>query len=77
MKRQLSPVFWWEAAGTALSAGLFIATLINREWIEAVFGIDPDAGSGALEWVIVTILAVATLGSLTLVRREWRRAQHP
>lgn len=73
MKRKMRQVFWWEVAGAVLSAGLLVATLINREWIEVVFRIDPDGGSGTLEWAIVVILAALTLLSLTLVGREWRR----
>jgi hypothetical protein len=75
MKRRLRSVFWWEVAGAALSAGLLVATLINKEWIETVFGIDPDAGSGLLEWTIVAVLSVATLGLLATSRVEWRRAR--
>lgn len=31
---------------------LFIITLVQRDWVEIVFG--PDNRSGAFEWLIVT-----------------------
>jgi hypothetical protein len=57
----------------AATGALAIATLISREWIEIVFGVDPDQGSGALEWLIVVVLAAATLIFGLLARNEWRR----
>jgi hypothetical protein len=72
--RQVRQVFWWEIVGAALSVGLLIATLIVPNWIEVVFGVDPDAGSGALERWIVIALAATTLLSLVLAGREWWRA---
>lgn len=74
MKRRLKSVFWWELGGAALSAGLLLA-LINKEWIETVFGIDPDAGSGVLEWAIVAALSAVALGLLASSRVEWRHSQ--
>ena len=60
--------------GLATATGLLtIVTLISREWIEIVFGVDPDQGSGALEWLLVVVLAATTLIFGLLARNEWRR----
>lgn len=54
---------------------LTILTLITREWIETVFGVNPDGGNGSLEWLIVVALAVVTIVLAVLARLEWRRTQ--
>jgi len=65
--------FWLELSCGVLGAFLFLLTLITREWIELIFRVDPDRGSGAAEWAIaLTLLAVAAL-SFTLAHREWKR----
>ena len=66
--------FWVEAALALLTAGLFMLTLISREWIELLFGVDPDGGDGSLEWAIVAVSAVATVVLAWLARVEWRAA---
>src|ERR1051326_2440338 len=41
-----------------VSGALFVLTLTVPDWIEAVFGIDPDGGNGALEFLLAaTFLA--------------------
>jgi hypothetical protein len=52
---------------------LFVVTLVSRDWIEEVFGVEPDAGSGALEWAIVAGLAILTIALGLGARHEWRR----
>jgi hypothetical protein len=66
--------FWVETGLGALTAILTVVTLISHEWIEIVFGVDPDRGSGLLEWGIVVALAAATLLFSLLARAEWRQA---
>jgi hypothetical protein len=65
--------YWIEVVLAFLTAGLAILTLITREWIELVFGIDPDQGSGALEWAIVAVLFVASLTLALIARLDRRR----
>ncbi len=68
-------LLWVESAATSCFAVLFILTLVSRDWIEEVFGIDPDRHSGLLEWLIAAVMLVAAVGAGTLARRQWRRLQ--
>jgi hypothetical protein len=69
--------FYLEAVLAALSTGLFILTLISRNWIEVLFHVEPDEGNGSLEWLIVAVLFVVSVALISLTRRDWRRAQSP
>jgi len=73
MLRKARVRFWIEVILAAVTAALLLLTLISREWIEEVFGVEPDAGSGALEWAIVVALALATVAFSLLARAEWKR----
>lgn len=61
-----------ETALATVSAALVILTLALPEWIELLTGLDPDAGSGALELAVTGTLLVVTIG-FTLVARGNRR----
>jgi hypothetical protein len=65
--------FWTESviAGAALVLGLM--TVVWPDWIEAVFGVDPDNHSGALEWLVVAGLLVVAAGAGGVARVERRR----
>jgi hypothetical protein len=58
------------AVGSAALVGL---TLAYREWIEVVLRVDPDGGSGALEWAVVGTLLLASLTFSILARADWKR----
>ena len=66
--------YWIEVALAVIAAGLAVLTLISRDWIELLFGIDPDQGSGAFEWAIVVALFVASL-ALAIIA-WWDRKRH-
>jgi hypothetical protein len=62
-----------ELALAILSALAFALTLAVPEWIEGLTGLEPDAGSGALELGIALALLAATLAFGTLARVDRRR----
>lgn len=65
---------YWVEIGLSVTCGLLLLlTLVTREWIELFFPVDPDGGSGALEWLIVACLALLVLAFGALARRERRR----
>jgi hypothetical protein len=65
--------FYIEAALAVATFALTVVTLVNQEWIEAVFGVDPDHGNGSLEWIMVGVLAVAAVVFGLLAFTERRR----
>jgi len=67
--------FWLEAILAALTTGLFVLTLVSRDWIERIFHVEPDEGSGMLEWLIVAVLLVVSIALIAAARTEWRRAR--
>ena len=66
--------FWVEAALGWLSLSLAMVTVAWHDWIEFLFGVDPDRGSGAAEWLIVALSAAAAITLAGMARAEWRRA---
>lgn len=73
MRGNLKVRFWIESAIASLSGALFVLTLITRDWIEAVFGWDPDHHNGSVEWIIVASMLVVALVFGQLARASWRR----
>ena len=56
-----------------ISAMLLVLTLISREWIELLFGVEPDGGNGSLEWVVTGLFALTTLALAASARMRWVR----
>lgn len=73
MKKVMPLRIWLETGLGAITGILFVITLVWKDWIEIVFGIDPDSGNGSLEWLIVGVLLVVTLALFALASYEWRK----
>jgi hypothetical protein len=67
--------FWLEVILGSFSGILAVVTLFWRNWIEAIFGVDPDKGNGSAEWLVVIVLLVVTATLAVGARIEWRRAR--
>jgi hypothetical protein len=65
--------FWLEAIVGGAAAALGLLTLVWHDWIEAIFGVDPDHHNGSVEWLIVAGLLVAALVLAGLARADWQR----
>lgn len=72
-----------EIALSVLSGGLAVLTAVSPEWIEILTGLEPDAGNGTLEWIIVlsfaalaVILGFVARHDLRLIRSR-RMSQAP
>lgn len=65
--------YWLEVALAVVTATLAVLTAIWPDWVEIVFGYDPDQHSGLLE-VGTLIAACAALAGVLLARFEWRRS---
>jgi hypothetical protein len=55
-----------------LLGAVTILTAVWPDWIEGLLGFDPDGGNGSVEWLIVVVLAVATVVVAVLARRDLR-----
>jgi|SRR3954462_4934090 hypothetical protein len=65
--------FWAESSIAGAALCLALLTLVWRDWIEEIFGVDPDNHSGALEWFIVVGLLLVAAALAVTARVEWRR----
>lgn len=73
MSRMVRTRFWIETALAALTTVVLLVTLAWKEWIEAIFGADPDGGDGSLEWAVVAALLAVSVTLSAMARAEWRR----
>jgi len=67
--------FLVETAAGSITGCLAVVTLFWHDWIEVVFGVDPDRGNGSAEWLVVVALFIVTVILAVGARLEWRRAQ--
>jgi len=65
--------FWIEVVAAVFCGLLAGLTLVVEDWIEVVFGVDPDAHSGSAEWLLVVLLGAGVAVSALLAGYEWRR----
>jgi hypothetical protein len=65
--------FWVEAGIASIYVLLAVVTLVWRDWIEVVIGIDPDLHDGSSEWIAVAALFLVGIFVSFIARREWRR----
>jgi len=70
INENLTTGFWIQVSSASLTGILLMVTLISREWVELVSRIDPDGGSGALEWAIMAALFFWTVVFTLLSRFE-------
>ena len=73
-RRRLGLLFWVEAVASAVGTFLGLLTIVWHDWIEGVFGVDPDHGNGSAEWIAVAALLAIGVVAGTLARRRWSRA---
>jgi hypothetical protein len=72
--RPLRARFWVESLLAAATGLLAVLTVLVPDWLEVAFGIDPDAGDGSVERLIVLGLALVTVTLFAVAGIEWRRA---
>jgi hypothetical protein len=62
-----------EAVLAVVATVFLILTLVWKDWIEIVFGVDPDHGDGSAEWLIAGGAALLAVVFGVLARMDWRR----
>lgn len=68
---------WVESLTALVALGLSVLTLLWHDWIEAIFGVDPDRHSGTVEWAVAGGLFVLSVVLGVLASRVRRRAHGP
>jgi hypothetical protein len=73
-KKRLGSAFWAEFFLASFTGFLMVLTLAWPDWVEGVFGVEPDHRNGSFEWELVVVCALLTVLFAGLARRAWRRA---
>jgi len=74
VRKRAGALFWIEAVLASFSAFILLLTAVWHDWIEGIFGFDPDHHNGAFEWELAAVCLALTVVCGSLARREWRRA---
>jgi hypothetical protein len=74
VKRLVGPVFWVESTLASLSGFLVLLTAVWHDWVEGIFGFDPDRHNGGFEWELAIACCVLTVLFGLLARSQWRQA---
>lgn len=75
MRNSLRRRFWIELGVASATVLVFAVTITHSAWIELVFGVDPDRGSGAFEWALAAGLTLVAVAIIVSMRYEWSRAK--
>lgn len=62
-----------EATLSAITGVLAVVTMFWRNWIEAIFGLDLDNGTGWVEWLLIATLASLSATLATKIAIKLRR----
>ena len=65
-----------QVACAAACAVLTIAAAVIPMWIERLTGLEPDGGSGALEWLLAVAAGALSIAFGVLAYRTRRRLAH-
>jgi hypothetical protein len=65
--------FYFEAALGVIGTALFVMTLVWQDWVETIFGFDPDHGNGSFEYLISAAFVIVAVVSWVAARAEWKR----
>jgi hypothetical protein len=74
MSAKVRTHFWIEFVLALLSAAALAMTLVWPQWIEIIFGLQPDAGDGSGEWGVTVGLTATTVVLAALASRSWRKS---
>jgi hypothetical protein len=68
---------WLESAASCVCTALALSTVVSRDWIETLTGLDPDRSNGATEWAVVATLALTAIVLALRARRHWQALYSP
>jgi hypothetical protein len=73
MKTRFRFQLWVRTVLAFVAICLAVVTSVWPQWIEQLFRVDPDGGSGAAEWTLVGAVWVAAALSSGMAIRGWRK----